>query len=398
MTSTPPLNTKPPEDAVVIIAAPEALNPEISALIEALCASPRRLCVVLVAFGPENVATLAGQYPRAYVHQSGPGLLASRLRARVIVRLDPGGGLPLRVRRLISCAMRRDMPVFALSANNGLSLKALSPSAAEDLPKTGKTAVLADHLISAMGFERGDGPILGAISRAGQRLMHGRGRALMGPLLCRIPDRDALAARLGHPQSILCLGNGPTSADPRLETIEHDALFRVNHQWMHDGYMTGADVIFAGVKRSMRAAGSTLIAVASGRKEQALLGARLLAPWSGRLRYVVVEEIAGMGRSLQGHPRPTTGAVMLAAAIALAPQRLIVAGMDMFSDKAGAYPGRPNVMNAYSAAHDPQTDADFICSHLARYEGEIMTFSPAFSALAQSVAGAQFTLVFPAQT
>jgi hypothetical protein len=67
--------------------------------------------------------------------------------------------------------------------------------------------------------------------------------------------------------------------------------------------------------------------------------------------------------------------------------------MDMFADKAGAYPDRPDAVNAYNAAHDRQTDTDFIRTHLARYDGEIMSLSPAFSELAQSVADARFKLV-----
>jgi hypothetical protein len=396
MSPAHPLNTKPPEDSVVVIAA--SASPDSAALINALCNSPRRLSVVLVASTPENAAALAGQFPLAYVHQPGPGLLAARLRARVILRLDPGGNPPQRIHRLITRAIRRGMPVFGLDATKPLALTALSPSAAEGLPETGDAPALADHLITAMGFERGDGPIQGGIARAAQRMMHGRARPLLSPLIRRIDSREALAARLSNPQTIMCLGNGPTSADPMLESLAHDALFRVNHQWMYDGYMTKPDMIFAGVKRSMRAAGSALIGVASTRKEEALLAARILTPWRGRLRYVVVEEIADLGDALRGHPRPTTGAVMLAAAIALAPKRLIVAGMDMFADKAGAYPGRTNAVNAYSVAHDRQTDANFIRSHLARYEGEIMTLSPAFSKLAHSVADRRFTLANPTQT
>ncbi|VAV93834.1 hypothetical protein MNBD_ALPHA07-2321 [hydrothermal vent metagenome] len=391
MTAARPLNTKPPEDAVVVISASE--TPGSTALINALCNSPRRLSVVLVAATPENAITLAGQFPLAYVHQPGPGLLAARLRARVILRLDPVAN----PQQIITRAIRRGMPVFGLDTTKPLSLKALSPSAAEGLPETGDAQALADHLITAMGFERGDGPVQGGIARWAQRLMHGRTRPLLAPLIRRLDSPKALAARLNTPQTIMCLGNGPTSADPRLESLAHDALFRVNHQWMQGGYMTKPDMIFAGVKRSMRAAGSALIGVASARKEEALLGARILTPWHGRLRYVVVEEIADLGDALRGHPRPTTGAVMLAAAIALTPKRLIIAGMDMFADKAGAYPGRHDAVNAYSAAHDRQTDANFIRNHLARYEGEIMTLSPAFSRLAHSVADPRFTLAKPPQ-
>lgn len=392
---------RPPEDAVVVMLASDGVTvPGAQAVIDALCDSPKRLSVVLVS-PPAEAGALAQRFPRAFVHKARPGLTLAQLRARAMLSIEAAA--PAHRPALIKRAIRRGLPVFGL-AGEGLQsgstdhpLTALSQSARDGLPEHGDVAMIADHLISAMGFERGDGPVLGALSRGAQRLMRGRARTLFSPLVRRIASRDALCAQLNQPQVIMCLGNGPTSADPRLAGMAHDALFRVNHQWMQDGYMTRADVLFAGVKRSMRAAGPTLVGVASRRKEEALLGSRLLTPWRGRLSYVVVEDIADLGSSLQGHPRPTTGAVMLAAAVALAPRRLIVAGMDMFADKAGAYPGRTTAVNAYTAAHDRQTDEGFIRAHLARYEGEIMTLSPAFSELAHSVADSRFTLVDPPQ-
>ncbi|MDT8326751.1 MAG: hypothetical protein RQ750_05100 [Roseovarius sp.] len=405
MTPARDLDIVPPEDAVVVVVpAGGADAPGVALVIEALCDSPKRLCVVLLALRPEEAPSLAARFARAFVHRAGPTVLLARLRARSVLCVDIAP--PARRSGLVARAIRRGLPVFALSRATAAALEngevadplsALSSSASEALPEQGDGAQIADHLIKAMGFERGDGPMLGAASRLAQRLMRGPGHVVLAPLATRIANRASLAQELGQPQVIMCLGNGPTSADPRLAGMAHDALFRVNHQWMQDGYMTDADLLFAGVKRSMRAAGSTPIAVASRRKEEALLGARLLTPWRGRFRYVVVEEIADLGTALHGHPRPTTGAVMLAAAIALAPRRLIVAGMDMFADKAGAYPGRAQAVNAYTAAHDRQTDETFIRAHLARFKGEIMTLSPAFSELAHSVADSQFTLADPPQ-
>ncbi|MDA3856830.1 MAG: hypothetical protein PF480_00960 [Roseovarius sp.] len=395
------IGTPPPEDAVVVMLASDgAPSAAAQAVVEALCESPKRLSVVLVST-PAEAGALAQRFPRAYVHRASPSLTLAQLRARAM--LCPDGAPNASRPALVTRAIRRGIPVFGLaseglqSASTESRLTALSQSASDGLPEQGDATMIADHLISAMGFERGDGPLLGALSRGVQKLMRGPARALFAPFVRRVASRDALCARLNQPEVIMCLGNGPTSADPRLADMAHDALFRVNHQWLQDGYMTDADVLFAGVKRSMRAAGPTLIGVASRRKEEALLGARLLSPWRGRVSYLVVEEIADLGNALQGHPRPTTGAVMLAAAIALAPRRLIVAGMDMFADKAGAYPGRTTAVNAYTAAHDRQTDETFIRNHLARFEGEIMTLSPAFAELAHSVTQGRFTLVDPPQ-
>ncbi len=292
MTPAPPLNTPPPEDMVAIVLPPKAADtPAVAALIKALCDSPKRLSVGVMAPDPAEVAPLASRFPRAYVYPPGPGLSLARLRVRVMLYVLPDKAA--RKPRSVARAIRRGIPVFGLPSIPPLSLKALSLAATEGLPESNDTAMLADHLISAMGFERGDGPVLGAFSRGAQRMMHGPAHALMAPLARRFASLDALSAQLGQPQVIMCLGNGPSSADPVLKTLAHDALFRVNHQWMHNGYMTGADVIFAGVKRSMRAAGSGLVGVASLRKEQALLGTRLLTPSRGRLRYGVGREHGG---------------------------------------------------------------------------------------------------------
>lgn len=408
--SARPAHTLPPEDSVVIVlpaaGAADPMDDGVGALIETLCASPKRLSVVVLVPSPAEAATLGGRFPKAFMRAPGAGLTPGRLRARVILRIDPDRTAPRSFTRLVARAGRRGSPVFGLQAATARAmqrrivdhpLSALSRSVAEDLPAWADLAQIADHLISAMGLERADGPVLGIATALAQRLMRGPGRVLLAPMVRRFPDRDALCVHLGQPRTIMCLGNGPTCADPRLAGMPHDVLFRVNHQWMEDGYMTGADVLFAGVKKSMRAAGPRLIAVASRRKEQTLLGVRLLTPWRGRLRYFVVEDIAPVGDTLHGHPRPTTGAVMLAAAVALAPRRLIVAGMDMFADASGAYPGRPDAVNAYALSHDKTTDAAFIRQHLARYEGEIVTLSGEFAKLAQSVADRRFTLVEPTQ-
>ena len=69
---------------------------------------------------------------------------------------------------------------------------------------------------------------------------------------------------------------------------------------------------------------------------------------------------------------PTNGAVALATAVALGPQRLIIAGMDLFSDPRGSYPGDTTTPNAYTVAHDRDAEADFILRTLAACPGEVV--------------------------
>ncbi|MGX0876089.1 hypothetical protein ACSSV4_000764 [Roseovarius sp. MBR-154] len=408
MTAPRALGSRPPEEALVILlpCGVDEIVPGALSLIEAICASDRRLSVVVVVPRRDQAEAAARRFPVAFVHVAGWGLSLARLRSRALLRIEaPRAALPASLGWLLARARRRGIPAFGLTVDRAQALEhgnaerplaPLSPVSADGLPERADTEAAAAHLISAMGFERGDGPALSAVARLAQRLVRGPLAGMCAPMVTRIADRDALSAHLGQPATIMCLGNGPTSADPRLRSMAHDALFRVNHQWMDAGYMSCPDLLFAGVKKSMRAAGRIPVAVASRRKEEALLGTRVLTPWHGPLRYVVIEEIADIDpAALHGHPRPTTGAVMMAAAIALQPARLIVAGMDLFSDAAGAYPGAPATVNAYTAAHDRDTDAAFIRTHLARYEGEIVTLSDAFADLAHSVAEGRFTLVSP---
>ncbi len=52
------------------------------------------------------------------------------------------------------------------------------------------------------------------------------------PLMTRrIDSWETLRERLGDPKSVLCLGNGPSSEDHRLESLAHDCLMRVNWRW-----------------------------------------------------------------------------------------------------------------------------------------------------------------------
>src|SRR5690606_20386372 len=47
----------------------------------------------------------------------------------------------------------------------------------------------------------------------------------------RIESIPKLHERLGAPETILCLGNGPSCEDPEIKRRLWDACFRVNHSW-----------------------------------------------------------------------------------------------------------------------------------------------------------------------
>ncbi|MCL5775960.1 hypothetical protein M1105_02955 [Limibaculum sp. FT325] len=399
---------KPGEEALVVVLPDAAAARAAGGLLARLAGGAYRLDIVAALPDAALAVALpaAGTLPRLLTRVPRiPPMVPVRaalagLRARAMVVAGAPGTLPASLRRLVAGARRRGLPVFAVDpaglAQGSGEVVALSATAAEAMPRANADLdELARHFVRSAGIERGQGPLLDALAGRLQRGLATRGmRRLLGRFCARIETAGALAERLGRPGTILCLGNGPTSEDPALAALPRDALFRVNHQWKARGFLARPDMIFAGVKRSMRAAGRIPLGVATPRKERALLAARLVEFWHGPITYAVVEEIAGpVLPAVQGPLRPTTGAYMIAAAVALRPRRIVIAGMDMFSHPSGAYPGGGAAENAYTPSHDHETDVAFIRGCLASYEGEIATLSPAFADLARGVPGARFRLV-----
>ena len=77
-----------------------------------------------------------------------------------------------------------------------------------------------------------------------------RSGASMLPFLLRaagsreLPTLVALRQALGSPETILCLGNGPTSESPAASAYAGATLFRVNWTWRERGVMARPDAVF----------------------------------------------------------------------------------------------------------------------------------------------------------
>jgi hypothetical protein len=182
---------------------------------------------------------------------------------------------------------------------------------------------------------------------------------------------DALADRLGRPQSILCLGNGPSSEDAELLGIRPDALFRVNHSWLGRPHHTRPDVIFTGKRDTLDAYRDSVIfgfqtehAARRIMLRSILIPRRFTCFTAERLRVIDFDRFAPY--------KPTNGAVMIATAAALQPKRIIVAGVDLFSDPRGSYPGDSATPNAYTLAHDRELEARFILETLCAFSGDVV--------------------------
>ena len=371
---------KPAEDAVLICMAAAAKIADLEAVLTSFAARNGRIAVVVASAQINRLTGLRNAFPDVEFRQprlwGGPlsRLVLTGTRARAILRIGDATERDAFADGIERIAERRGAPVVRMTLSD-------------------EAEVIVDQSIRAMGMERGDGPMLDWIGARLRLWLIRRPRGMLSHFARRVTSCDALSARLGHPDVIMCLGNGPSSVDPALKDMPHDALFRTNHMWMNGGFMIKADAIFTGVKRSMIATGRTLTGVATARKEQALLLKRVAGFWRGPFTYFVVEDVAGeVAQPLSGPFFPTTGAYMIAAAVALQPKTLIVAGMDMFSGDAGPYPGATSEANAYTQSHSYDTDAAFMRRSLSSFQGEIITLSKAFEDLAMSTPDRLFTV------
>jgi hypothetical protein len=188
----------------------------------------------------------------------------------------------------------------------------------------------------------------------------------------RIAALGDLAAQLGHPRTILCLGNGPSSEDPRLRGIAYDALFRVNHLWQARGFLTDPDVVFTGSTDTVRRMKRAIVGVSTIRHEgRILLTGFTRVSWR-RFRFFTVERLGILRpEPWWGGAVPTNGALMLATAVALRPERIVVAGMDLFRHQSGAYPGDTSTANAYTSRHESNVEERILLTTLEAHRGEV---------------------------
>lgn len=205
------------------------------------------------------------------------------------------------------------------------------------------------------------------------------GRLALRARAQRIDSLEAARTILGPCETILCLGNGPSSEDPRLSSVAFDTLFRVNCSWRNRGPLTRPQVVFLGDARCLRLVEGCVFAFRTVEEEARLLTDRLLHGRLGRLRYLTVERLPVFINERRWSARPTNGAVMLATAAALEPARLVIAGMDLFQHPAGAYPGDPATPNDYLLMHDRETELAIVDEALRRFRGTVTVLSDALA-------------------
>ena len=191
----------------------------------------------------------------------------------------------------------------------------------------------------------------------------------------RIDDWDALKSRLHHPQSILCLGNGPSSEDPRVMEIEHDCLMRVNWRWKLRGILTRPDIVFVGDAKTLHKLSSCIFAFWNIWLEYGMLLRYFVTHGPKRMEYITLERMSPIIQDPNWRARPSNGALMVVAGAALQPKRLIIAGIDLFLHPDGRYPGELRAYNQYARTHLRIVDLAIIHRALKGYQGELILLS-----------------------
>jgi hypothetical protein len=108
--------------------------------------------------------------------------------------------------------------------------------------------------------------------------------------------------------------------------------------------------------------------------EQGMLLRHFITRGAGKMPYFTMERISPLIGGRSWPARPTNGALMIAAAAAMNPAHLVIAGIDLYQHPAGRYPGDLFGSNAYSRVHTRSTDLAIIRLALAEYSGEVTIF------------------------
>lgn len=200
----------------------------------------------------------------------------------------------------------------------------------------------------------------------------GRTRVHLAGQRC-IASWEELRSRLGEPETILCLGNGPSSEADGIEDARFDCLFRVNWIWNERRIHRQPDVVFTADFDAPTAA--PIICFPTREDANRILASYVRRRVGARTAYLVFPELSSFAKGRTWSHRPTNGALMVAAAVLLQPSRLIIAGIDLYRHPDGKYPGAPNEPNRYDDIHHRDVDLDVIRAALDQFSGNATILS-----------------------
>lgn len=211
-------------------------------------------------------------------------------------------------------------------------------------------------------------------------LLAGLAKALLPMLGVRqLASVDALKDALGSPDTILCLGNGPTSEEPTLSVYSDATLFRVNWTWRARGRMTRPSTVFTADPDLPPGGLNTILVFPNAASGKLVLAQHLLAMRLPRAGYLFADTLSPPIADLAALVTPTNGALMIAVAAQLQPRRLAIAGMDLYRHPKGRYPGS-DAVEGYARGHSAECDLAVIGKALAGFSGEVEILSPNLAA------------------
>ena len=106
--------------------------------------------------------------------------------------------------------------------------------------------------------------------------------------------------------------------------------------------------------------------------ESAMLLRHLITRGPRRMEYITLERLSPLIDDRLWPARPSNGALMIVTAAGLAPERLIISGVDLFRHPRGRYPGDKLSWNDYARAHSRDVELALIDLALRNYRGELV--------------------------
>lgn len=188
----------------------------------------------------------------------------------------------------------------------------------------------------------------------------------------RIDTLELLKQKLNYPKTILCLGNGPSSEDLKLFNLKYDVLFRVNYVWQERKLFDKPDVVFVGDPTTIKKVKNCIFGISTLRKEYGMLLRKLWTDGIKPVNFFTIERLLNFCNDTEHNDKLSTGVLMLMIAVALQPQRLIVAGIDLYRHPEGRYPGDLHANNKYAPCHNVNWELEIIKETLSQYNNELI--------------------------
>jgi hypothetical protein len=190
-----------------------------------------------------------------------------------------------------------------------------------------------------------------------------------------IASLAGLKERLGDGDTILCLGNGPSSEDPRLAAFPRAMLFRVNWIWLPRGFLAAPDAVFTADPDLVRLPKPPVVLFPTAAIGRPILAAHAAEGHHPAGGHAFLDRFAPRLADFSRPQYPTNGALMIALAAALAPRRMVIAGIDLYRHPAGKYPGGADNEEGYTAQHRAELDLALIGQSLDAFRGEALILS-----------------------